>query len=216
MLALVVSVLALVQAMMCGLVTWKVLERTDTTEALYFAAAYLVGILGLRWVFPTLGYGLGIVLAYGWAAALGASAYVDPNLRGHWMAIVAFALVGLALGAVANLVNPLRPWTWAASLPSRALRAVWALRPKRSRTEHRGTDSASRPAPPPPPQAGADPWSVLGVPRGANATEIQSAYRQRMREYHPDRVQTLGAEIRELAERKAKQINAAYTELTGS
>ena len=31
-----------------------------------------------------------------------------------------------------------------------------------------------------------------------------------MSEYHPDKVASLGKEIRELAERKSKEINAAY------
>jgi len=34
-----------------------------------------------------------------------------------------------------------------------------------------------------------------------------------MKEYHPDKVAGLGAELRELAERKAKEINMAFEEL---
>jgi DnaJ like chaperone protein len=32
-----------------------------------------------------------------------------------------------------------------------------------------------------------------------------------MSKYHPDRVEGLGIELRELAERKAKELNQAYT-----
>lgn len=56
-----------------------------------------------------------------------------------------------------------------------------------------------------------DPWYVvLQVSPDASRAEAQLAYRKLMRQYHPDRVATLGTELQELAERKTKQINAAY------
>ncbi len=42
--------------------------------------------------------------------------------------------------------------------------------------------------------------------------EIRKAYQHRIAEYHPDKVAALGAELRELAERKSKEINLAYDE----
>ena len=58
-----------------------------------------------------------------------------------------------------------------------------------------------------------EPWHVvLQVPPDATPAAVQLAYRKLMRQYHPDRVATLGVELQELAERKAKQINAAYEE----
>ena len=63
--------------------------------------------------------------------------------------------------------------------------------------------------------AGGDPWQVLGVKRGASAPDIHSAYRRRMAEYHPDKVQSLGPELRELAARRAVEINEAYRVLRG-
>jgi DnaJ-domain-containing protein 1 len=36
-----------------------------------------------------------------------------------------------------------------------------------------------------------------------------------MSQYHPDKVATLGPEIRALAEQRAKELNAAYAEATG-
>jgi len=59
-----------------------------------------------------------------------------------------------------------------------------------------------------------DPFTVLGVARTATFEEIKQAYRTKMREYHPDKVASLGAELRELAERKAKQINEAFEALS--
>ena len=58
-----------------------------------------------------------------------------------------------------------------------------------------------------------DPYVILGVPRGASAEELKAAYRRRMAEYHPDKVAHLGAELRALAEKKAKAIHSAYERL---
>jgi DnaJ-domain-containing protein 1 len=58
-----------------------------------------------------------------------------------------------------------------------------------------------------------DAYTILGVRRGDSFDEIRRAYRDRMKEYHPDKVAGLGAELRELAERKAKEINMAFEEL---
>ena len=57
------------------------------------------------------------------------------------------------------------------------------------------------------------PHEVLGVDRGASAEEISSAYRKLVQQYHPDRVADLGPELREVAEQRMKEINAAYEEL---
>ena len=71
--------------------------------------------------------------------------------------------------------------------------------------------------PPPGPAPGASaplsPFSVLGVKPDANSDELQQAYRQKMHEYHPDRVATLGEELQELANRKSKEINSAYQQI---
>lgn len=53
---------------------------------------------------------------------------------------------------------------------------------------------------------------VLGVAPTATREEIKAAYRAQMTAYHPDKVQMMGREIRELAEAKAKEISAAYRE----
>jgi DnaJ-domain-containing protein 1 len=53
-------------------------------------------------------------------------------------------------------------------------------------------------------------FEVLGVLSTASIDEIKSAYRERARQYHPDRLEGLGDELRQLAERKMKQLNAAY------
>jgi uncharacterized membrane protein YkvA (DUF1232 family) len=58
-----------------------------------------------------------------------------------------------------------------------------------------------------------DPHAVLGVSRDASAEEITKAYREQMRRYHPDHVAHLGDEIRQLAHRKALDIQRAYGEI---
>ena len=57
------------------------------------------------------------------------------------------------------------------------------------------------------------PYDVLGVARDANQQQIKRAYQQKMREYHPDRVAGAAKEIQQLAEKRAKELNAAYEQL---
>lgn len=52
--------------------------------------------------------------------------------------------------------------------------------------------------------------AVLQIPADANADEIRSAYKSLMGQYHPDKVASLGKDLQELAERKSKEITAAY------
>jgi len=56
-------------------------------------------------------------------------------------------------------------------------------------------------------------FGILGVKEGAPIEEIKTAYKKKMREYHPDRVNDLGEDIKNLAENKAKRINEAYEAL---
>ena len=59
------------------------------------------------------------------------------------------------------------------------------------------------------------PHQILGVQPGATKDEIQAAYKRLAKQYHPDRVASLGEEFRHLAERRMKVINAAYQALMG-
>ena len=61
-----------------------------------------------------------------------------------------------------------------------------------------------------------DDYDLLGASRGASLEEIKAAWRRQMALYHPDKVATLGAELRVLAERKTKELNAAYERLCGT
>ncbi len=57
---------------------------------------------------------------------------------------------------------------------------------------------------------GANWFHILNVPKTASMEIITSAYKRKISEYHPDKVANLGSELKELAELKSKQINAAY------
>lgn len=54
-----------------------------------------------------------------------------------------------------------------------------------------------------------DAYKVLGVPATATEAELKKAYRQLVVENHPDRVASLGDDVRRAAEKKMQQINAA-------
>ena len=69
------------------------------------------------------------------------------------------------------------------------------------------------PPPGPPPRAAPalDPYTVLGVARDAPMAEVRRAHQRMVQQYHPDQVAHLGPELQELAERRTKEINAAYS-----
>jgi DnaJ-domain-containing protein 1 len=54
-------------------------------------------------------------------------------------------------------------------------------------------------------------WETLHIDENASPEQIKSAFRREISKYHPDRVEGLGIELQELADRKAKQVNRAYT-----
>jgi hypothetical protein len=57
------------------------------------------------------------------------------------------------------------------------------------------------------------PHAILGIAEGASREEIKAAYRRLAGKYHPDKVQHLGKEFQELAEKRFKEIQQAYDEL---
>ncbi len=55
-----------------------------------------------------------------------------------------------------------------------------------------------------------DPYRALGLSADATAAEIDLAYRRLMSQHHPDKLASAPPELRQQAERRAREINAAY------
>ncbi len=53
-------------------------------------------------------------------------------------------------------------------------------------------------------------YKILGVDANASDEEVKKAYREMAKKNHPDLVSNLGEEVREAAEKKFQEINAAY------
>lgn len=77
--------------------------------------------------------------------------------------------------------------------------------------DHSGDESSGRKAYNEPKTS--DPYSVLHVPRTATDSEITRAYRNLVQMYHPDKVEGLAPEYREIADTRMKAINAAYEQV---
>jgi hypothetical protein len=55
------------------------------------------------------------------------------------------------------------------------------------------------------------PWFVvLDVDENADMADIERAYRSKLSQYRPDKVAQMGEDIRQLAETRCREINAAY------
>jgi hypothetical protein len=65
-----------------------------------------------------------------------------------------------------------------------------------------------------PPVEDAEYYELLGVKPTASFVEIKSAYRNRIKQCHPDKFAARGAEFRQLAEERAKALNEAYAILS--
>jgi hypothetical protein len=80
----------------------------------------------------------------------------------------------------------------------------------------RGPSQTDDPHDTPENQEALDPYQTLGVAPGADQDEIRQAYRRLAAQYHPDKAAHLGEELRLLAEKKFKTIQAAYDTLKRS
>ena len=53
-------------------------------------------------------------------------------------------------------------------------------------------------------------YIILDINDSYDIESIKSAYRKKIKEYHPDKVSALGLDLRNLAEQKTIEINRAY------
>ncbi|CAM5461524.1 J domain-containing protein [Eoetvoesiella caeni] len=82
---------------------------------------------------------------------------------------------------------------------------------KPQQTANDKTENSSKSNEPPPDTDKQEQWwEVLKIDRNAPIEQIQTAYKRQIRQYHPDKVNSLGEELRKLAEEKSKAINMAY------
>jgi hypothetical protein len=89
---------------------------------------------------------------------------------------------------------------------------------KLRRQQRRSDTYQQRPRQEPPPRRSSSAYSeeeiaharILGLRGKITFDDIKKCYRERMHEYHPDKVRSLGPKLREVAESEAKKINAAY------
>ena len=57
-------------------------------------------------------------------------------------------------------------------------------------------------------------YKILGLDADATDDEVKKAYREMAKKNHPDLVSNLGEEVRQAAEKKFQEINAAYESIT--
>jgi len=58
-----------------------------------------------------------------------------------------------------------------------------------------------------------DPYEILGISPTASKSQIQTAYKEAIKKYHPDKLSHLGEEFSDLANRKFLEIQKAYDTL---
>jgi hypothetical protein len=84
---------------------------------------------------------------------------------------------------------------------------------KESAAESSESARANATEPSPTPDGQPDPYVVLGIRRDAPLDDAKRAYREKIAQYHPDKVAHLGPKLREVAEAEARSINNAWEKL---
>ena len=58
-----------------------------------------------------------------------------------------------------------------------------------------------------------DPYKILEIDKTATDEEVRKAYRRMAVKFHPDKVESLGADVKKAAEEKFKSVQAAYEQI---
>lgn len=157
---------------------------------------------------------------------------VTPAIDGlrQWVGLRrdhAFPVLDVVIETVLAEGNPpsekvalLRQLAFALRISEMELMALMAMKgyawnPGASGQRHRGAGSrgpsgGGNYSPPQRNSSGPDPYAVLGVERSADERAIKRAYRKLISEHHPDRLGDLPENMREQAQTRASEINAAY------
>jgi len=108
-------------------------------------------------------------------------------------------------GWLDDLVVLALAWWWAARL-RRAYQVGSGPRPASGRQRPSGAGGQAKEEP----FEDDNPYTILGVEKGASKADIKAAYKKLVAQYHPDKVQHLGREFQELAHKKFVAIQQAY------
>lgn len=136
------------------------------------------------------------------------------------------AIIGVGAWLAAQVLNRRRLHAQAAGRDTRAwggkdrerVRTKYFDKERRARAQrarHRPPRGATREAPPKdevpgPVNLERFHGETLGLTGNVDPRAIRKAYKDRVREYHPDQVARLGVKLRVLAEEETKRINEAY------
>ncbi len=83
-----------------------------------------------------------------------------------------------------------------------------AYQGKESKTASTSGDQRTKPS--------KTPYEILGISQGASKKQIQAAYKEAIKKYHPDKLSHLGEEFSNLANEKFLEIQDAYDTLIKS
>jgi len=112
-----------------------------------------------------------------------------------------WTFVGLLLGFAIGRGRP--PLLIVGALIGFAIDSGWFNSASSSTPENPSQNNPSKP----------DPYKILEVDLQASDDEIETAYRRQIAQYHPDKVAGAAKEIRDLAEKRASDINSAYDQI---
>jgi DnaJ domain len=99
---------------------------------------------------------------------------------------------------------------------SKAVRLIQQRQRIEERARKRGTRREQPTAEPSGPVTEAEAYGLLGVSPGCTPEELTRAYRKKVSEWHPDKLDTMAQELKALATRQMARINEAYERLRSS
>jgi DnaJ domain len=97
-----------------------------------------------------------------------------------------------------------------------AVRLIQQRQRVEERARKRGTRPEQSTAEPSGPVTEAEAYALLGVSPGCTPEELTRAYRKKVSEWHPDKLDTMAQELKDHATRQMARINEAYERLRSS